>query len=90
MPLIIGLLMLMTMIIYNVIKSPISLLMTRTVLQNSTPDGCQVHQLYRVTQNKVHHLLAILHLIFEANITQVSYVVQCIILNEVQFNEVQF
>ena len=45
---------------------------------------------YRVTQNKVHHLLVILYLIFEANFNQVSYVVQCIISNEVQFNEVQF
>ena len=43
---------------------------------------------YRVTQNKVHHLLAILYLIFEVNFTQVSYVFQCIIVNEVQFNEV--
>ena len=32
-----------------------------------------------MTQNKVHHLLAILYLIFEVNITQVSYVIQCII-----------
>merc|ERR1711862_1081535 len=35
--------MLMAMIISNVIKSPISLLMTRTVLQSSTPDGSQVN-----------------------------------------------
>ena len=46
------------------------------------------HNMYRVTQNKVHHLLAILYLILEVNNTQVSYVVQCIIVNEVQFNEV--
>ena len=46
--------------------------------------------IYRVTQNKVHHLLAILYLIFEVNFTQVFYVVQCIILNEVQFNQEQF
>ena len=45
--------------------------------------------LYRVTQNKVHHLQVILYFIFEVNRTQVSYVIQCIILNEVQFNEVQ-
>ena len=45
---------------------------------------------YRVTQNKVHHLLAILNLILEVNNTQVSYVIQCIIVNEVQFNEVLF
>ena len=44
--------------------------------------------IYRVTQNKVHHLLAILYSILEGNNTQVSYVVQCIIVNEVQFNEV--
>ena len=47
-------------------------------------------QWYRVTQNKVHHLLAILYLILEDNNTQVSYVVQCIIVKEVQFNEVLF
>ena len=35
----------------------------------------QIKIIYRVTQNKVHHLLAILYLIFEVNITQVSYVV---------------
>ena len=46
--------------------------------------------LYRVTQNKVHPLLAILYLIFEVNFTQVSYVIQCIIIIEVQFNELQF
>ena len=45
---------------------------------------------YRVTQNKVHHLLAILHLTFEVNITQVSYVIQCIIATKVEFNKVQF
>ena len=45
---------------------------------------------YRVTQNKVHHLLVILYLIFDVNFTQVSYDVQCILSNEVQFNEVQF
>ena len=45
---------------------------------------------YWVTQNKVNHLLAILHLIFEVNITQVSYVIHCIIANEVQSNKVQF
>ena len=39
---------------------------------------------YQVTQNKVHHLLAILYLIFEVNITQVYYTIQCIIANEVQ------
>ena len=38
---------------------------------------------YRVTQNKIHPHLAILYFINE--VTQV-----CIILNEVQFNEVQF
>ena len=43
--------------------------------------------IYRVTQNKVHHLLVILYLILEVNNTQVSYVVQCIIANEVKFNE---
>ena len=43
---------------------------------------------YQVTQNKVHHLIAILYLIFEVINTQVSYVIQCIIVNEVQFNEV--
>ena len=43
--------------------------------------------LYWVTQNKVHHLPAILCLILEVNITQVSYVVQCIIVYEIQFNE---
>ena len=47
-------------------------------------------QNYWVTQNKVHHLLAILYLIFEVNNTQVSYVIQCIIVNEVQFNEIRF
>ena len=46
--------------------------------------------MYRVTQNKVHYLLAILYLIFEVNFTQVSYIIQCIIVNEVQFNEAQF
>ena len=45
---------------------------------------------YRVTQNKVHHLLAILYLTFEVNITQVSYVIECVIVNRVQFNEVWF
>ena len=45
---------------------------------------------YRVTQNKVHHLLSFLYLILEANNTQVSYVIQYIIVHEVQFNEVLF
>ena len=45
---------------------------------------------YRVTQNKVHHLLAILYLIFEVNITPVSYAPKSIISNEVQFNKVKF
>ena len=36
-----------------------------------SPDS-EVFQTYRVTQNKVHHLLAILYLIFEVNISQVS------------------
>ena len=35
-----------------------------------------------MTQDKVHHPLAILYLIFEVNITEVSYVVQCIIVNK--------
>ena len=43
---------------------------------------------YRVTQIKVHHVLAILYSIFEVNIHQASYVVQCIAVNEVQLNEV--
>ena len=47
-------------------------------------------QPYWVTQNKVPHLLAILYLICEVNITQESYVIQCIIANEVQLNKVQF
>ena len=47
-------------------------------------------QKYQVTQNKVHHLLAILYLIFEVNNTQVSYVIQCIVVNKVQFNRVLF
>ena len=34
------------------------------------------------------HLLAILYLIFEVNITQVSYVIQCIRVSEVQKNKV--
>ena len=37
-------------------------------------------------QNKVHHLMAILYLVFNINITQVSYVIHCIIPNEVQLN----
>ena len=45
---------------------------------------------YRVTQNKVHHLLAILYLILEVNNTQVSYVVQRIIVNKDHFIEVLF
>ena len=40
--------------------------------------------IYRVTQNKVHHLLAILYFILEGDNTQVSYVVQCIIVSQVQ------
>ena len=44
----------------------------------------------RVTQNKVHHLLAISYLTFEVNITQVSYVIKCVIVNGVQFTEVQY
>ena len=43
-----------------------------------------------MTQNKVHHLLAILYLTFEVNITQVSYVIECVIVNGVQFTEVWF
>ena len=46
--------------------------------------------LYRVTQNKLHHLLAIFYFIFEVNSPKVSYVIQCILVNEVQFHEVQF
>ena len=53
-------------------------------------DRVKAQSTYRVTHNKLHHLLAILYLIFEVNITQVSYVVQCIIVNEVQFNKVLF
>ena len=33
---------------------------------------------------------SILDLIFEVNITQVSYVIQCIIANAVEFSKVQF
>ena len=51
------------------------------------PDICPR---YRVTQYKVHHHLAILYLIFEVNIAQVSYVIQFIIANEVQCNETIF
>ena len=43
-----------------------------------------------LTQNKVHHLLAILNFIFDFNITQVIYVIQCFIASEVKFNKVQF
>ena len=46
--------------------------------------------MYRVTQNKVHHHLTILYLILEVNNIQESYVIQCIVVNEVQFNEVLF
>ena len=45
---------------------------------------------YRVTQNKVHNLRAILYLIFEVNITKVFHVFQCIIVNEVHFMKMSF
>ena len=47
-------------------------------------------KIYGVTQNNVHHVLAILYSIFKVNITQVYFVVQCITVNEVQLNELWF
>ena len=43
--------------------------------------------LYRVTQNKVHHILATLYLIFEVNFTQVFSDIQRILTNEVQLKK---
>ena len=42
-----------------------------------------------MTQNKVHHLLAISYLTFEVNITQVFYVIECVIVSGGQFTEVK-